>query len=131
MVLLGVIHLIATPHIPPLIDAMRASRMYPIAKGAGLINHLMTGILLLPLGFTTWLAADPANVGRRWARFVLLANSLAMLTAPLVVVLSMREAAESGVDTFLTAPLFLAGVGLATALPVVMVGACLSLIFRA
>ena len=61
---LGVVHLIATPHIPHLLDAMpRKARDFAI--GPMLLNHVLVGILLLPLGFSTWLVADARHAASR------------------------------------------------------------------
>jgi hypothetical protein len=57
---LGVVHLIATPHI--LLDAM-PKKARDFAVGPTLLNHVLVGILLLPLGFSTWLAADARHAG--------------------------------------------------------------------
>jgi hypothetical protein len=47
------LHLAATSHIPPLLDGMRTTEGYTLARGATLLNHVMTGILLLALGVST------------------------------------------------------------------------------
>jgi hypothetical protein len=114
LVALGVVHLVATSHIPPLLDGMRADRGYALARGATLLNHVMTGILLFPLGISTWLASSPVNLWQPWARIVLTFNSLAILCGPICVLLFMRDPA------YLRAPLFLTGVCLATLLPCLM-----------
>ena len=112
LIVLGLVHLAATSHIPPLLNAMRTTEGYTLARGATLLNHVMTGILLLPLGVSTWLAASTVLWAARWARTILLFNSFAMVCAPISVFMSDRA--------YLRAPLFLSGVCLATALPVAM-----------
>ena len=112
LIVLGLVHLAATSHIPPLLNAMRTTEGYTLARGATLLNHVMTGILLLPLGLSTWLAASTVHWAERWARIILLFNSFAMVCAPISVFMSDRA--------YLRAPLFLSGVCLATALPVAM-----------
>ncbi|HKE26161.1 MAG TPA: hypothetical protein VKB88_27580 [Bryobacteraceae bacterium] len=114
LIILGVLHLAATSHIAPLLSPMRASEGYPLARGATLLNHVMTGILLLPLGVSTWAAASTTYWAPSWARTVLMFNSLAMLCAPISVMVFMGDPA------YLRAPLFLAGVCLATAVPILM-----------
>ena len=111
-IVLGVVHLAATSHIPPLLNAMRTTEGYTLARGATLLNHVMTGILLLPLGVSTWQTASAVHWAERWARIILLFNSFAMVCAPISVFMSDRA--------YLRAPLFLTGVCLATALPVAM-----------
>ena len=106
------VHLAATSHIPPLLNAMRTTEGYTLARGATLLNHVMTGILLLPLGVSTWLVASTVHWAERWARTVLLFNSFTMVGAPISITIFMSDPA------YLRAPLFLTGVCLAAALPV-------------
>ena len=114
LIVLCMVHLAATSHIPPLLNAMRTTEGYTLARGAMLLNHVMTGILLLPLGVSTWLAASTAHWAERWARTVLLFNSFAMVGAPISITIFMSDPA------YLRAPPFPTGVCLAAALPVAM-----------
>jgi hypothetical protein len=66
------------------------------------------GILLLPLGYTTWLAAAVQNRNEAWARRVLMVNGIVLLTLPASIAVFMRR------PEYYTAPLFLAGVSLVT-----------------
>ena len=111
------VHLAATSHIPPLLDAMRTSQGYALARGATLLNHVMNGILLLSMGVSTWVASSTRHLPQPWARTVLTVNSLAMLCAPISIILFMGDPA------YPQAPLFLTGVCLATILPVLMLAA--------
>jgi hypothetical protein len=56
LVLLGLVHLVATPHIAALLNGA-PPRVRQLALGPTLLNHVLVGVLLVPLGFTTWLAA--------------------------------------------------------------------------
>lgn len=114
LIVLGVVHLAATSHIAPLLNAMRTTEGYALARGATLLNHVMTGILPLPLGLSTWLAASTVHWAERWARIILLFNSFAMVCAPISIIVFVSDRA------YLRASLFLSGVCLATALPVAM-----------
>ena len=72
LVLLGVVHLAATPHIPHLLDSMPAAARQ-IAVGPTVLNHVLVGVLLLPLGLSTWLAAARGSwtspgPGECWSR---------------------------------------------------------------
>jgi len=107
LIVLGLVHLAATPHIPQLLG-QRSSAVYQRALGPMLLNHVLVGILLLPLGYTTWLAAAARNRSQTWARRVLVVNGIVLLTFPACIALFMRR------PEFYTAPLFLAGVALVT-----------------
>src|SRR5207237_9763939 len=63
LILLGIVHLVATPHIATLIQhsASRASadRLTPPM----LLNHVLVGLLLFPLGYLTVYAAPYSAAG--------------------------------------------------------------------
>ena len=114
--LLGIVHLLATPNIPQLLDGM-PPRAYAHAVGPTVLNHVLVGILLLPLGFSTWIAAARANRSFTWARRILVANALTVFTFPVALVILMRR------PEYYTAPLFVAAVTLVFLIAVCMLGA--------
>jgi hypothetical protein len=114
LVVLGVVHSIATPHIADLLNGSPTD-VYQRAVGPTLLNHVLVGILLLPLGFTTWLASSAGNRSQRWARQVLILNAIIVLTFPVSIALFMRRA------EYYHVPLFLAGVALTAAISLLMV----------
>ncbi len=103
LIILGFVHLAATPFIPPLLGES-SSEVYQRALGPTLLNHVLFGILLLPLGYTTWLAASAQNRNQTWARRVLVLNGVVLLTFPVALATFMRR------PEYYTAPLFLAAV---------------------
>jgi hypothetical protein len=119
LILLGVVHTIATPHIRDLLGDS-STEVYQRAVGPTLLNHVLMGILLLPLGYTTWLAAAAQNRNAAWARRVLLVNGIVLLTLPASIAVFMRR------PEYYTAPLFLTGVILVTVISLLtIVAACL------
>lgn len=123
LIALGLLHLAATPHIPELLRGSSLS-LREKAVGPTLLNHVLVGILLLPLGFTTWLAAAASEQGESWALRVLVANATVVLTLPLAVIVFMRR------SEYYTAPLFLTGVLLAFVISLLMTVATVSLVLR-
>lgn len=105
LIVLGVVHTIATPHIRDSLGDS-SSEVYQRAVGPTLLNHVLMGILLLPLGYTTWLAAAAQNRNAAWARRVLMVNGIVLLTLPASIAVFMRR------PEYYTAPLFLTGVSL-------------------
>ncbi len=103
LVALGLIHIAATPHIPELLRGSPTA-VYERALGPSLLNHILVGILLIPLGFTTSVAASAFTQREPWVRRVLWVNTVVVLCLPLSVVVFMRRA------EFYTAPLFLSAV---------------------
>jgi hypothetical protein len=114
LVVLGLVHLAATPHIPQLLGES-SSVVYQRAFGPTLLNHVLVGILLLPLGYTTWLAAAAQSRNETWARRVLLVNGIVLLTFPASIAVFMRR------YEYYTAPLFLTGVVLVTVISLLTV----------
>lgn len=113
LILLGFVHLLATPHIPRLLDGLPPNAR-GLAMGATLLNHVLVGILLLPLGFTTWLAAGKDCFREPWAKRVLIANCLTVFSLPVMVVVLMRQ------PQYYQSPLFLAGVALTAVTAILM-----------
>jgi hypothetical protein len=75
LIVLGIVHLVATPHIPGLLRGSPRA-VYQQAVGPTLLNHVLVGILLFPFGFTTWLAVAEAKAGKVWAGRVLIVNTI-------------------------------------------------------
>lgn len=113
LILLGAVHLVATPHIPRLLRGSPKA-VYQQAVGPTLLNHVLVGILLLPLGYTTWLAAAARERGETWAKHVLVANTIVVFALPASVAIFMRR------PEYYRAPLFLTGVGLVVIISLLM-----------
>jgi hypothetical protein len=99
LLLLGIVHLVATPHIATLIR-------HSVSQGAAdnlippmLLNHILVGLLLLPLGFLTFYAAPHSA---HWAQVIVRTTALTVATLPLTLLALM------GVRYF-NAPLFVVG----------------------
>lgn len=107
LIVLGLVHLAATPSIPFLLKGL-SPEARAFALGPTLLNHMLVGVLLLPLGYTTWLASAKDHIGEVWTGRILTVNSLAVATMPVLIVSLMRD------PRFYHAPLFVVGVVLAT-----------------
>jgi hypothetical protein len=110
LLLLGIVHLVATPHIATLIrhsaSAGAADQLIPPM----LLNHILVGLLLLPLGFLTFYAAPYSD---RWAQVIVRTTALTVATLPLTLLALM------GVRYF-GAPLFVVGFFLVVAASVTL-----------
>ncbi len=114
LLLLGVVHLVATPHIASLI---RNSTSYEAAEQLippMLLNHVLVGVLLLPLGYLTSYAAPHSAARARWAQVIVrtTAVTVAMLPIALFVLMGKRY--------YLGAPLFVLGAALVVAAAVTL-----------
>ena len=103
---LGIVHLVATPHIATLVRHSAS----PAAAGwlipPMLLNHILVGVLLLPLGYLTVYAAPHAVSGVSWAQVVVRTTALAFATLPITLFALM------GTRYYFDAPLFVVGAAL-------------------
>lgn len=113
LIVLAFVHLVATPHIPSLLRGSPRA-VYQQAVGPTLLNHVLVGILLLPLGYTTGLAAVAAGRGEVWAKRILVVSTAVVFSMPPAVAVFMRR------PEYYRAPLFLTGVGLVAAISLLM-----------
>jgi hypothetical protein len=99
LLLLGIVHLVATPHIAALIRNSASQSAADNLIPPMLLNHILVGVLLLPLGFLTFYAAPHSD---RWAQVVVRTTALTVAALPLTLLWLM------GLRYF-DAPLFVVG----------------------
>jgi hypothetical protein len=97
--LLGIVHLVATPHIATLIRHSASTSAADMLIPPMLLNHILVGLLLLPLGFLTFYAAPHSAP---WAQMIVRTTALTVAALPLTLLALM------GVRYF-DAPLFVIG----------------------
>ena len=103
---LGLVHLAATPHIATLI---RRSTAAPVAEWLTppmLLNHVLVGALLIPLGYLTVYAAPHSVRGAPWAQMTVRTVAISAASLPIALLSLM------GKPYFLDAPLFVLGAAL-------------------
>ena len=99
LLLLGIVHLVATPHIAALIRHTASTGAANNLIPPMLLNHILVGVLLLPLGFLTFYAAPHSD---RWAQVIVRTMAVTVATLPLTLLWLM------GLRYF-DAPLFVVG----------------------
>ncbi len=113
LVLLGIVHLVATPHISSLIrhsaSTSGADRLIPPM----LLNHVLVGVLLLALCYLTLYAAPHSAARVVWAQVVVRTTALTVAILPVTLLALM------GVRYF-EAPLFVLGAALVVAAAVTL-----------
>jgi len=112
LVALGALHLAVTPHIARLITASTSAKAAAWLMPPMLLNHIVLGILLLPLGGLTFYAAPYAARGDRWALAVSRAVAAAMATLP-VTLFALMGTRYFGAPPFVLATAILSGACLA------------------
>jgi len=87
LVLLGIIHLIATPFLLGWLSRQLHSDFIPLAIAAMRLNHILVGILLLPLGISTFWSGKALE--QSWALRLAGLNALTLLCLPILLVTTM------------------------------------------
>ena len=105
LILLGIVHLVATPHIAALIRHSTSTGTADELVPPMLLNHILVGLLLFPLGYLTFYAAPHAAAGHTWAQVIVRATALTVATLPVTLLALM------GLRYF-DAPLFVLGAAL-------------------
>jgi len=89
LIILGVLHLAVTPFIARLIAENVTEEVRVWLTPPMLLNHVVVGVLLLPLGFLTYYAAPSAVVGEPWALVVTRVSAVTVTILPLILFLLM------------------------------------------
>ena len=112
VILVGILHLYATrlilTHVLSRIDDARLRSF--IAPGY-LLDHLVVGVLMLPIGFNMFWSAAALGRGQRWAWVSNVAVSLSILSTPFLIALLMG-AREMHSPIFVVAAVLMAFIGI-------------------
>ena len=108
LILLGIVHVAATPHIATLIRHSASTAAAERLTPPMLLNHILVGLLLFPLGYLTVYAAPYSAAGLAWAQVIVRAIALTVAALPVTLLALM------GVRYF-DAPLFVLGAALVVA----------------
>jgi hypothetical protein len=114
LVALGVVHLVATPHIATLVRQSASPASARWLTPPMLLNHILVGVLLIPLGYLTSYAAPHAVSGASWAQVVVRSIALSVATLPVILFALM------GTRYYLAAPLFVLGAALTVVVAVTL-----------
>ena len=120
LILLGIVHLVATPHIASLIRHLSSSaEVAEVLIPPMLLNHVLVGVLLLPLGWLMLYAAPHSAARVAWAQVVVRTTAVTAATLPVTLLALMGF-------RYFDAPLFVLGAGLVTAAAVALLFAAFS-----
>jgi hypothetical protein len=114
LVTLGIVHLLATPHIATLVRSAAVPSSAQWLTPPMLLNHILVGVLLIPLGFLTAYAAPHAVSGASWARVVVRTTALSVAALPIALFALM------GTRYYFDAPLFVLGAALTVIIAVIL-----------
>lgn len=89
LILLGIVHLAATPRISALIRHSASPAEADQLAPPMLLNHILVGLLLFPLGYLTVYAAPSSAAGLPWAQAIVRTTSLTVATLPVTLLALM------------------------------------------
>ena len=119
LLVVAAIHLAVTPILKKeILDRTLTPEQLSIVQPPFLLNHLVVGILLIPIGFITIYSAPALRAGERWAWIVNFSNGLTILSLPIVLAIVMP------LSDFQALP-FLIAAGLITIVGITMTAALL------
>jgi signal transduction histidine kinase len=87
LILLGIIHLIATPFLIGWSSRQLRSDHASLVIAAMRLNHILVGILLLPLGVSTFWSGKA--IEQSWALRLATMNAIILLCLPILLVTTM------------------------------------------
>ena len=115
---LGMLHLGATVELLHFYRVTAGAAAYQTLAGPTALNHILVGVLLLPLGYATWLGGRCLPAW--WARRLCAVSSVTVASFPILLAWMMRD------PRYLHAGVFMVGVGLTCLIAALMLYATLS-----
>jgi len=119
LLVVAAIHLAATPLVLNFISSQSTPDAYAQIKPPFLLSFVMGGILLIPLGLSTFFCANSLRRGETWARTICSFNAVSVLMLPLALILAMPAAYFRAIP-FLIAAILVCIVAISMAAPLVL-----------
>src|SRR6267378_281871 len=121
LLIVAAIHLLVTPVLKrAILDRVLMPQELRLISPPFLLNHIVVGILLIPLGFIALYTASGIRAGERWAWVINLAIGITILSLPVVLVLVMRAESFRAVP-FLVAAALITIVGITMTAALILV----------
>ncbi len=114
LIILGFLHLVATPLIGKWLSGQLTDTAIRDLPHTFFLDHITVGILLIPFGVSTLFSAIGVRAGQVWARSIAVTNGFTVLLLPLLVVLVMGPG-------YFDSPLYLIAAVVVTAIGLSMV----------
>jgi hypothetical protein len=89
LLVVAVIHFAAIPFALRFVSDQSTPAAFAQIKPPFLLSFALVGVLLLPVGLSTFYCAEFFRRGERWARIICGFNAFGVLLLPLVLVLTM------------------------------------------
>jgi hypothetical protein len=121
LLIVAAIHLLVTPVLKrSFLDRVLTPQELEVVSPPFLLNHIVVGILLIPLGFIAIYTASGIRAGERQAWVINLAIGLTILSLPVVLILVMRAEYLRAVP-FLIAVVLITIVGITMTVALILV----------
>jgi len=120
LLLVATIHMLVIPSLRSVFVRLLSPGAFQFVWPPFLLNHSVTGILLIPLGLSTIYCASGIKSGQRWSWRVGITNALTILSLPLALVVIMERHYFSALP-FLVATILITFVGLSMVWPLLWV----------
>ena len=120
LLVVAAIHLSATPLVLNFVSSQSTAAGYAQIKPLFLLSFTVVGILLIPIGLSTFFCANPIRRGEPLARSICCFNAISILMLPVVLMLTMPVKYFSAIP-FLTATILVSLVALSISAPLALV----------
>jgi hypothetical protein len=119
LLVVAAIHLAATPLALNFISSQSTPEAWAQIKPPFLLSFVVVGILLIPLGLSTYFCANSLRRGEPWARTICSFNAVSVLMLPLALILTMPVTYFRAIP-FLIAAILVCIVAISMAAPLVL-----------
>jgi hypothetical protein len=120
LLLVAAIHLLVIPVLKSTFAQQITTTDFQAIWTPFLLNHVVVGLLLMPLGLTTWYAGQGVMHRERWAHRLGLINAVTVLWLPVILVIVMEWRYFAAVP-FVVASVLVTVVGLSMLWPLVWI----------
>jgi hypothetical protein len=120
LLVVAAIHMLVIPSLRGVFVRVLSPGAFRFIWSPFLLNHVVVGILLVPLGLSTLYCASGIRSGQRWSWRVGVTNALTILSLPLALVMIMERHYFSALP-FLLATILITAVGLSMIWPLLWV----------
>jgi hypothetical protein len=122
LVVVAAIHLAMTSELGSIVARFMTPKAFAFVWPPYALDHVVVGILLLPIGVTTILCAAGVREGDTRAWWIALVNALAILSMPIALALMIDVKYFLEAPAFLIAAIVISLVGLSMLWPLLWIG---------
>jgi hypothetical protein len=122
LVTVAAIHLAMTSELGSIVARFMTPKAFNFVWPPYALDHVVVGILLLPIGVTTIICASGVRTGDVRAWWIALVNALAILSMPIALALMIDVKYFLEAPAFLIAAIMISLVGLSMLWPLLWIG---------